>query len=64
MNVKRRCRIRKLYFPVDCYKFDVQVLTSIDGGKNWWYGGTGSFTKNIRDALQWVKAWKENNNAK
>jgi hypothetical protein len=64
MNVKRKCRIRKLFFPVDGYMFDVQVLTSIDGGNTWYYCGVGRFTKTIRDALQWVKAWKEENNVK
>ena len=55
----RRCRIRKLFFPVDCYKFDVQILTSIDGGKTWYYGGAGGYARTIKDALQFVNKWKE-----
>ena len=33
MEVKRKFRTEKLKFPVDGYKYNVQVLTSIDGGK-------------------------------
>lgn len=64
MQVFRRCKIYKLHFPVDGYKFNVQVLTSIDGGNTWYYGGAGRMTKSIRDAMQYVNEWKEYNNVK
>lgn len=37
--------ISKFNFPVDGYKWNVQVLTSIDGGENWYYCGNGKFAK-------------------
>lgn len=30
----RRAIIKKLHFPVDGYLYNVQIETSIDGGKN------------------------------
>lgn len=46
-----KIEIRKLDFPVDGYRYNVRVLTSTDGGKNWWYCGNGKYAKTWQDAL-------------
>ena len=39
--VKRKVVISKYSFPVDGYKWNAQILTSIDNGKTWYYGEIG-----------------------
>ena len=49
--VKREVIINKLNYPVDNYHYDVQLLTSIDGGKKYYYAGFGGFAKTLEDAI-------------
>lgn len=43
MTTLRRYSYNKLYFPVDGYKYDLKVETSVDGGETWYYGGNGRY---------------------
>lgn len=58
MEVKRKFRTEKLKFPVDGYKYNVQVLTSIDGGKNYYYCGIGKFCKTIEECKQYISEYR------
>lgn len=58
-NVKRKVTIDKLNLPVDNYNYDVKLLTSIDGGKTYYYAGFGRFAKTLKEA-QAIKADFEN----
>lgn len=40
-------------------KYDVQVLTSVDGGETFWYCGNGRFCKNLTDVFKFVRAWTD-----
>lgn len=43
MTTLRRYSCSELNFPVDGYNYDLHVETSVDGGKNWYYGGNGRY---------------------
>lgn len=58
MEVKRKFRTEKLKFPVDGYKYNVQVLTSIDGGKNYYYCGIGKFCKTREECKQYILEYR------
>lgn len=51
-DVKSKIIIDKLNFPVDGYEYDVKVLRSVDGGKNFYYCGCGEFAKTEEDAKE------------
>lgn len=51
-SVKRRTTITKLNFPVSGYEYNVQVWTSVDDGKTWWYAGIGKYAKSEVEALE------------
>ena len=55
MDVLRKYVIEKLHFPVDGYNYDVKMLTSVDGGKNFYYCGYGKFFRTEEEAV----AYKE-----
>ena len=61
--VKHKVVISRYSFPVDGYKWNAQVLTSIDNGKTWYYGGNGKFYKTRKEARdfrdQMKKEWGE-----
>ncbi len=48
----RKVIIDKLNLPVYDYWYDVQLLTSVDGGQTFWYAGFGKFTKTLTDAIK------------
>lgn len=51
MGAMHKVKIRKLSFPLDgVYNYDVQLLTSIDGGKNFYHCGIGRYCKDEREA--------------
>jgi hypothetical protein len=50
--IKREVIINKLKLPVDNYHYDVQLLTSIDGGKKYYYAGFGKFAKTMDEAIK------------
>lgn len=58
MEVKRKFRTEKLKFPVDGYKYNVQVLTSVDGGKNYYYCGIGKFCKTKEECKQYISEYR------
>ena len=58
MEVKRKFRTEKLKFLVDGYKYNVQVLTSIDGGKNYYYCGIGKFCKTREECKQYISEYR------
>ena len=52
MNTQERLEIHELAFPVDGYKFDVQIWRSIDNGQTWYYCGCGKYFRTIKEVLQ------------
>ena len=53
--VKKKVVIHKLAFPIDgVYWFDVKLLTSIDGGLNYYYCGYGRFCKTEQEAEEYA----------
>lgn len=51
--------IRKLAFPVDGYRYNAQIWTSIDGGKTFWYAGIGKYTDSVESAENYFKKFIE-----
>ena len=49
-----KCVIEKLHFPVDGYEYNVQIWTSVDGGKNFWYCGFGKYFRTEEEAKKWA----------
>lgn len=62
MRTIERLEIHELFFPVDGYKFNVQIWRSVDGN-NWYYCGDGKYFRTIEEVLNfqsdWVKINKE-----
>lgn len=40
-------------------RYNVQVLTSVDGGETFWYCGNGRFCRNLTEVFQFVVRWNE-----
>ena len=50
-NVITRVNIRKNYYPIDgIYKYDAQIIRSVDGGKTFWHTGDGRYCKSYNEA--------------
>ena len=50
-EVVKKYRIEKLHVPIDgVYHYNVQELTSVDGGKTFWYCGFGKFCRTLEEA--------------
>lgn len=48
-----KTRLEKLAFPVDGYKYNVQILRSVDG-VNFYYCGNGKYFKEYRAAVKYM----------
>lgn len=58
--VKHKAVIREHHFPIgDIYMFNVQILTSVDGGKNWYYCGNGKFCETREEAEEFAATINE-----
>ena len=58
--VKRRAVIHEHHFPIDnTYMFDVQIVTSVDGGKNWYHCGHGKYCKTREEAEEYAATINE-----
>lgn len=40
------------------HPYNLQVYTSVDYGKNFWYCGYGKFCKNLTEAFEFVNDWR------
>ena len=59
MEVIKKYRVEKLHFPLDgVYTYNVQELSSVDGGKTFWYCGFGKYCKTLNEANEYVKSMK------
>ena len=38
----------------DGIRYNVRVLTSVDGGHSWWYAGVGRFCHNLTEAFKYI----------
>jgi hypothetical protein len=58
-SINRRFTIEKTSFPLDgIYNYNVSVWISIDGGP-YVYAGLGRYTRTKKDALQYIRNYKE-----
>lgn len=53
MEVINRFTLKQLYFPVDGYTHIVSMITSVDGGKNFYYCGNSRYFKTGEEAEQY-----------
>ena len=61
VNLLECGKIEKLNFPVDGDRiYDAKILRSVDGGKTWWYAGTGKFCKTEKEAQEYINNYLEN----
>lgn len=60
-NIKHKYHIEKPAFPIDGYKFNVQVLISVDGGENFYHCGIGKFCKTEEEAMEYIAQYKKEN---
>jgi hypothetical protein len=52
--------VEKLHFPIDNhYFYDVKILTSIDNGKSFWYGGNGKYARTLEEAEKFANQYKQ-----
>ena len=59
VTVIKKYRVEKLHFPVDgVYNYNVQELTSVDGGQTFWYCGFGKFCRTLEEANEYVREMK------
>lgn len=55
----KKYRVEKLHFPVDgIYNYNVQELSSVDGGETFWYCGFGKFCRTLEEANEYVRQMK------
>jgi len=60
MDTIKKYKIEKLHFPVDgVYNYNVQELTSVDGGKSFWYCGFGKFCRTLEEANEYINSMLE-----
>lgn len=60
VNVISKAYIKKLDFPVDrILSYNVQIVRSVDGGKNFWYCGCGTFCRTEEEARDFLSNQKE-----
>ena len=52
---QKRIEIHELHFPVDGYRFDVQVWRTADCGRTWYYCGEGKYFKTIEEVLAYQR---------
>ena len=50
MGVKTKKQLEKLRFPVDGYGYIVKTLTSVDGGKTYYYCGISKYFRDKEKA--------------
>lgn len=50
MQVINRCIIKKLHFPIEGYRYNAQIITSVDGGQNFYYCGNGKYFRTEAEA--------------
>lgn len=62
-EIQRRYNVEKLSFPVDGYEYNVQVLLSIDGGKNFYYCGIGKFCKTEQECQDFIGKYEAEHKA-
>lgn len=61
LKVKRKVIVNKLNLPVDCYYYDVKVITSIDNGETYYYAGFGKFARTLKEAEAIKKELEQEN---
>lgn len=40
-------------------RYNVQVVTSVDGGQTFWYCGNGRFCRNLTEVFAFVIRWNQ-----
>lgn len=59
MDIKRKYRIEKNSFPIDgVYRYNAQVLISVDNGNNYYYSGIGRFCKTLKEAKAYCNQYE------
>lgn len=52
MNIISKVVVKKLHFPVDnVYNYSIQVVTSVDQGKTYWFAGNSFFARTEEEAI-------------
>lgn len=60
MKAINKISIEKLHFPIDnYYNFNLCVLTSVDGGVNFYYCGNGKYATDEADVLKKLEELKK-----
>ena len=55
MSCRKKKVLEELKLPVDCYKYIVKILVSVDMGKTYYYCGNSKYFKSKEDALKFQK---------
>ena len=58
-SFKRRATITRLQSPAYGYQYNVQIWTSLDNGKTWWYAGIGRDAKTEEEARKIVQEYRK-----
>lgn len=51
----KKAKIIRLASPIQGYRYSVQLLTSVDGGKTFYYCGNGRYFRELRQAVQYKR---------
>lgn len=54
MEAIRKYKLEALHFPVDGYLYLVKLITSIDGGKTFYYCGNSKYFKTEQEATAYM----------
>ena len=54
-----RYRVEKVDPPVNGYHYHIQILTSIDGGKTFYYSGIGVYAETMEDAQEVINYYND-----
>ena len=51
-------RIEEVENPVYGFKYNIQLLSSVDDGETWYYSGVGQFVQTLKEAENIARYWQ------
>ncbi len=59
ITMRRKTVIKPMQFPIDGFSYLVEVWTSLDGGKTWYFCGIGKYAKTENEAQKIASEYRQ-----